>query len=109
MNRPSLTTFGAGASDLIPECFYTSYDVEKFERCFSETNIKYSTFYDTWMPYVNRQPSAGDLEESSNALLLEIRQPMAGDLDWNEFLAISFSHHMEIISNVKVYEERIVA
>ena len=46
-------------------------------------------FYDAWMPYVNRQPSAGDF-------------------DWNEFLAISLSHHMEIISKVKRDEERIV-
>lgn len=77
-------------------------------RRFSETNIKYMRlFYDAWEPYVNRQPSADDLELSSNSLLLEIRQPLAGDLDWKEFLAISFSHHMEIISKVKNYNERI--
>ena len=77
-------------------------------RGFSETNIKYMRlFYDAWEPYVNRQPSADDLEISSNALLLETRQPSAGELDWKEFLAISFSHHMEIISKVKDYDERI--
>ena len=77
-------------------------------RGFSETNIKYMRlFYDAWEPYVNRQPSADDLELSSNSLLLEIHQPLAGDLDWKEFLAISFSHHMEIISKVKNYNERI--
>ena len=58
-------------------------------RGFSETNIKYMRlFYDAWEPYVNRQP-------------------LAGDLDWKEFLAISFSHHIEIISKVKDYDGRI--
>lgn len=58
-------------------------------RGFSETNIKYMRlFYDAWEPYVNRQPSADDL-------------------DWKEFLTISFSHHMEIISKVNDYDERI--
>lgn len=45
-------------------------------------------FYEEWRPYVNRQP-------------------LAGDLDWKEFLTISFSHHMEIISKAKDYDERI--
>ena len=77
-------------------------------RGFSESNIKnMRQFYEEWRSYVNRQPSAGDLELSSNTLLLEIRQPIAGDLDWKEFLTISFSHHMEIISKVKDYAERI--
>lgn len=39
--------------------------------------------------------------------LYVIRQPSAGDLDWKEFLSISFSHHMEIISKVKDCDERI--
>lgn len=64
-------------------------------------------FYDAWMQYVNRQPSADDLKVSSNELLFGIRQPATGDLDWKEFLTISFSHHMEIISKVKDYDERI--
>ena len=77
-------------------------------RGFSETNIKYMRlFYDAWEPYVNRQPSADDLEVSCNELLLEIRQPVTDELDWKEFLTISFSHHMEIISKVKDYDERI--
>lgn len=47
-------------------------------------------FYDAWKPYVNRQPSADDLELSSNSFLLEIRQPLAGDLDWrNSWLSAS--------------------
>lgn len=77
-------------------------------RGFSETNIKYMRlFYDAWEPYVNRQPSADDLEVSCNELLLEIRQPVTDELDWKEFLSISFSHHMEIISKAKDYDERI--
>ena len=55
---------------------------------FSEKYKVYAPFYDAWMPYVNRQPSADDL-------------------DWKKFLSISFSHHMEIISKVKDYDEHI--
>ena len=33
-------------------------------------------------------------------LLVNTRQPMAGDLDWSEFLMIGFTHHMEILSKV---------
>ena len=75
------TRSGAWGSDAIGQIAKRLQKDSPGLRGFSETNIKYSTFYDTWMPYVNRQPSAGDLEESSNALLLEIRQPMAGDLN----------------------------
>ena len=46
-------------------------------------------FYEEWRPYVNRQLTADDL-------------------DWKGFLIISFSHYMEIISNVKDYDELIV-
>ncbi len=63
-------------------------------------------FYEEWCPFVNRQPSADDLEINGQRLLLEIRQPMAGEIDWGEFLSIGFSHHMEIIAKVKEIEAR---
>ena len=52
-------------------------------RGFSESNINnMRQFFEEWAPYVNRQPTADDL-------------------DWKEFLSIGFSHHMEIIAKVK--------
>ncbi len=77
-------------------------------RGYSESNIKnMRQFYEEWRPFVNRQPSADDLEVDGKCLLTEIRQPSAGELDWNEFLSLGFSHHMEIISKTKDYNERI--
>ena len=76
-------------------------------RGYSESNIKnMRQFYEEWCPYVNRQPTAGDLEVDGKSLLMEIRQPMAGEIDWSEFLSIGFSHHMEIIAKVKDIEAR---
>ena len=76
-------------------------------RGFSETNIKYMRlFYENWRDYVNRQPLADDLEIDGNMLLAEIRQPSADELNWSEFLSLSFSHHIEIITKTKSYAER---
>lgn len=33
------------------------------------------------------------------------RQPLAGDLDWHEFLSLSFSHHYEILAKTDTLEE----
>ncbi len=77
-------------------------------RGFSESNIKnMRQFYEEWTSYVNRQPLADDLEIDCGFLLAEIRQPMAGDMNWNEFISIGFSHHMEIIAKTKNIDERI--
>ena len=77
-------------------------------RGYSESNIKnMRQFYEEWQPFVNRQPIAGDLEVDGSGLLAIIRQPGTGDLDWKEFLAVGFSHHMEIIAKVKDSAERI--
>lgn len=42
-------------------------------------------FYEEWCLHVNRQP-------------------VAGDLNWNEFISIGFSHHMEILAKVNIAE-----
>lgn len=76
-------------------------------RGFSETNIKYMRlFYENWCPVVNRQPAADDLEIDGKMLLMEIRQPIADELDWKEFLSLSFTHHIEILTKTKTIEER---
>lgn len=76
-------------------------------RGYSETNIKYMRlFYENWCPFVNRQPTADNLEVDGQMLLLKTRQSMADDLNWNEFLSLSFSHHIEIITKTTTIEER---
>lgn len=56
---------------------------------------------------------ADDLQTSEIQKILPIkdllsvnRQPLAGDLDWNDFLSLSFSHHDEILAKTDTLEER---
>ena len=86
-------------------------------RGFSATNIKYMrSFYEEWSPVVNRQPMAdenkiltvsGDSELDEQLLLMEIRQPAADEFNWNDFVAIGFSQHIEIITKAKSLDARL--
>lgn len=77
-------------------------------RGFSATSLRnMRTFYEQWQPIVNHQPSADDLQVDERLLLSVIRQPMADELNWGEFVALSFSHHIEIISKTDTLAERI--
>ena len=77
-------------------------------RGFSESNIKnMRLFYDEWSPYINRQPLADDLDVNGEGFLIAIRQPLAGDIDWNEFISLGFTHHMEILAKTKDISERL--
>jgi predicted nuclease of restriction endonuclease-like (RecB) superfamily len=77
-------------------------------RGFSVANIKnMRQFYEEWSTYVNRQPLASDLQIDENQLLSLIRQPLASELDWNDFVALPFSSHMEILRKTTTIEERI--
>ena len=83
-------------------------------RGFSPTSIKkMRTFYEQWHTFINRPPMADDLQSSEIQEVLPIkdllslnRQPLAGDLDWNDFLSLSFSHHDEILAKTDTLEER---
>ncbi len=83
-------------------------------RGFGVSNIKnMRQFYETWSPRLNRQPLAGDLQQTDNEdvlpskeLLSLNRSPLANDLDWHDFLSISFTHHMEILFKTRTIEER---
>jgi predicted nuclease of restriction endonuclease-like (RecB) superfamily len=71
-------------------------------RGFSESNIKnMRIFYEEWSSFVNRQPAADDLEIDEEGLLVAIRQPLADEINWGEFMTLGFTHHMEILSKVK--------
>ena len=75
-------------------------------RGFSTSNIKnMRVFYEEWEPVLNRQPLAGDLVLDEKLLLSVIRQPLADEFNWADFLSIGFSHHTEIISKAKTLEE----
>lgn len=86
-------------------------------RGFSATNIKnMRSFYEEWSPIVNRQPVAdenktltavSDSVLDEQMLLMEIRQPMADEFNWSDFVAIGFSHHIEIITKAKSLDARL--
>lgn len=84
-------------------------------RGFSPTSIKkMRQFYEQWCELINRPPMADDLQPTDNdmvlpskELLMVNRLPMAGDLDWHDFFALSFSHHDEILSKTSTIEERV--
>ena len=106
-------------------------------RGFSARNIKnMRIFYEEWHPCISaataaeipkflnsiatttefnkiefRPPLAGDLADSEKVqtklLLPANRQPMATDLNFEEFVSVSFTHHMEILSKAKDIKERI--
>jgi len=48
-----------------------------------------------------------DLVLDEKLLLVEIRQPLADEFNWSDFLSIGFSHHTEIISKAKTLEARL--
>lgn len=77
-------------------------------RGFSETSLRnMRTFYEQWQPVINRQPMADDLQQVDEKLLLTlIRQPTADELNWNEFILLPFSHHIEILSKTTTLKER---
>ena len=75
---------------------------------FGETSLKdMRTFYEEWQPVVNRQPAADELSIDERQLLAVIRQPIADELDWADFLRVPFTHHVIILRKVKVLEDRI--
>ena len=77
-------------------------------RGFSTSNIKnMRVFYEAWESVLNRQPLADDLVLDEKLLLVEIRQPLADEFNWSDFLSIGFSHHTEIISKAKTLEARL--
>ncbi|MBQ9206449.1 MAG: DUF1016 family protein [Treponema sp.] len=95
-------------------------------RGFSSENIKkMRCFYEEWQPCFDksvatatdlekiefRSPLAVDLVDSETVqtklLLPEIRQPSATELKFEEFISVSFTHHMEILHKTHEISERI--
>lgn len=86
---------------------------------YGETSLKdMRTFYEEWSAIINRQPMADDLQNNiqmtgedgiidDKLLLREIRQPMADDLNWTEFVRVPFTHHVMILRKEKTVEGRV--
>lgn len=82
-------------------------------RGFSEESIKkMRTFAEFWAPYLNRSPAATDLKQNSaetaiihDSFSLAKWSPTASEINREEFLGISFSHHMEILHKTKNIDE----
>ena len=86
---------------------------------YGETSLKdMRTFYEEWSAVINRQPMADDLQNNiqmtgedgiidDKLLLREIRQPIADDLNWTEFVRVPFTHHVMILRKEKTVEGRV--
>ena len=82
-------------------------------RGFSARSIRnMRTFYEYWMQYIICSPMASKLQVAVNKDVIDIDNfslqkwpPVAAKINREEFLGISFSHHMEILHKTKDLHE----
>ena len=82
-------------------------------RGFSATSIKkMRTFYEFWCQYINRPPMAVDLQTTEDKAVIDIDSfalqkwsPLGNEINREEFLSVSFSHHTEILDKTKDIHE----
>lgn len=82
-------------------------------RGFSARSIRnMRTFYDFWAQYLIWQPTAAKLQSSlykelidNDCFSLQKWSPVANEINREEFLGVSFSHHMEILQKTKDIQE----
>ena len=103
-------TWGTGAIDRISEQLRRELPGL---RGFSASSIKdMRAFYEYWCQYINRQPLAVDLQIAENNTVIDIDSfalqnwsPLAVEINREEFLSVSFSHHIEILHKTKGIHE----
>ena len=103
-------TWGTGAIDRISEQLRRELPGL---RGLSASSIKdMRAFYEYWCQYINRQPLAVDLQITENNTVIDIDSftlqnwsPLAVDINIEEFLSVSFSHHIEILHKTKDIHE----
>ena len=103
-------TWGTGAVDKISEQLRIELPGL---RGFSAQNIRnMRQFAEFWQPYLFHSPTASKLETGRlpidiecDRFALEKWSPMASEISRDEFLGISFSHHMEILHKTKNIQE----
>ena len=104
------STWGTGAIDRISEQLRRELPGL---RGFSASSIKdMRAFYEYWCQYINRQPLAVDLQITENNTVIDIDSfalqnwsPLAVEINREEFLSVSFSHHIEILHKTKDIHE----
>lgn len=82
-------------------------------RGFSASSIKnMRLFYEYWASFLIRQPVAGEFQALDNEQLIKIDnlslqnwQPLTAQINREEFLSVSFSHHIEILSKTREVDE----
>jgi len=101
-NNSRKGTWGTGAISRISE--QLRRELPGLRGFSAESIKKMRTFYEFWQPMmINRSPVATDLQEAVgrnaeidvNCFSLQKWSPMASEINRDEFLGISFSHHME--------------
>ena len=103
-------TWGTGAIDRISEQLRRELPGL---RGFSASSIKdMRAFYEYWCQYINRQPLAVDLQTTEDKAVIDIDSfalqnwsPLAVEINREEFLSVSFSHHIEILHKTKDIHE----
>ena len=103
-------TWGTGAIDRMSEQLRRELPGL---RGFSATSIKkMRTFYEFWCQYINRPPMAVDLQTTEDKQIIDIDSfalqkwsPLAAEINREEFLSVSFSHHTEILDKTKDIHE----
>lgn len=103
-------TWGTGAIDRISEQLRRELPGL---RGFSASSIKdMRAFYEYWHQFINRRPLAVDLQIAEDNTVIDIDSfalqkwsPMAVEINREEFLGISFSHHIEILHKAKDIHE----
>ena len=103
-------TWGTGAIDRISEQLRRELPGL---RGFSATSIKkMRTFYEFWCQYINRPPMAVDLQTTEDKEIIDIDSfalqkwsPLGDEINREEFLSVSFSHHTEILDKTKDIHE----
>ena len=103
-------TWGTGAIDRISEQLRRELPGL---RGFSASSIKdMRAFYEYWCQYIKRQPLAVDLQITENDTVIDIDSfalqnwsPLAVEINREEFLSVSFSHHIEILHKTKDIHE----
>lgn len=103
-------TWGTGAIDRISEQLRRELPGL---RGFSASSIKdMRALYEYWCQYINRQPLAVDLQIAEDNTVIDIDSfalqkwsPLAVEINREEFLSVSFSHHIEILHKTKDIHE----
>ena len=77
-------------------------------RGFSARNIKnMRMFYEQWSPHINRQLLPDDLMINYTPMDYEIRQLTTAEFPIDNFMAVGFTNHVEILSKIKDFDERL--